>query len=91
MQHTGTYCPLGLSSIVCKKYAAPISKGGVPRTIVLLSIVHRLIVYLLLHPLSENVCYAFCGHILTVIEKTLGAFDDEPVHEILLDDVIGGR
>ena len=47
--------------------------------------------FLFCHSLRKKLTDSFCGHIITVVEKPFGAFDDEPIHQVLCNEVIGGR
>lgn len=47
--------------------------------------------FLFCHSLRKKFTDSFCWHIITVVEKPFGAFDDEPIHQVLCNEVIGGR
>ena len=42
------------------------------------------------HPFGQQFSDPFRRHVIAVIEKAFRAFDDEPVHEILGDELVCG-
>lgn len=42
------------------------------------------------HSFGQKFAHSFRRHIVAVIEKAFGALDNEPVHQVLADKVVGG-